>query len=211
MVVSSTNADSLYSFYSAAQTQDMGFYADERVLDILKAFYSDWAFKRKTVKGLPFFSQLYTAYPLLKNRSENVSEKYRRAFSGQRKHMRNEGFVAVISEKDEDLFEEFADSNPILIYSMWPGYINEEIGKEAYCERLAGFCKRHNAINIHVGGHAYPDLIASVIECTNPMESVIPIHTDNPEGFLEFSPFAVSTPSLMAMNLTSCIGKNISE
>ena len=30
-------------------------------------------------------------------------------------------------------------------------------------------------------------------------------------GANSFSPFAVSTPSLMAMNLTSCMGKKISE
>lgn len=186
LVISSTNADSLYSFYSAAKTHGMGFYADDRVLDLLKAFYTDWAFKRISVRGIPFFPNLLTSYPLLKkSKNENVSEKYLRAFSGQRKHMRNEGFVAVVSYKDEEILEEFADLNPILIYSMWPGYINEEVGKDAYSPELAAFCKRHNAINMHVGGHAYPDLIAAVIEATAPMESIIPIHTDNPEGFLD--------------------------
>ena len=179
LVISSSNADSLLSFYRAAKANGMGFYANEYVLKQLETFEE---LSRKSDD--PYcFSQ---SWPILKrNNSKNVSKKYQRSFAGQRRHMRNEGFVTVISDKDEDLWKEFEDLDPILIYSMWDGYVDEELGGDAYSASLADFCHKHDARHIHVGGHASPNLIAAVIECTNPMESVIPLHTDNPEGFLE--------------------------
>ncbi len=179
LVITSTNADSQLTFYRAAVRNGMGFYTSGYGLDQLAVFgefskeYED-----------PYNFNL--SWPVLKkNESDNVSAKYKRAFAGQREHMRNEGFVAVVTERDEDLFEEFADVDPILIYSMWRGYIDEEIGKDAYSPQLDEFCRRHDAMHFHMSGHATPGLIASVIECTDPVEEIIPIHTGCPEGFLE--------------------------
>ncbi len=179
LVISACNADSVLSFYRAAIANGMRFYANEYVLDQLMVFG-----KYSKESADPYNYNL--SWPLLKrNNSDAVSDKYKRGFAGQRKHMRNEGFVAVVTEKDEALFDEFSDLSPMLIYSMWDGYIDEELGGEAYSPELADFCKKHEAVHIHVGGHAHPDLIASVIETANPNEAIIPMHTDNPEGFFE--------------------------
>ena len=60
---------------------------------------------------------------------------------------------------------------------MWKGYIDKRIGKEAYNPELAEFCKRHNAIDMHTSGHAYPEMIEAVINAVDPGEVKI-IHTD---------------------------------
>lgn len=179
MVISSSNADSLLSFYRAATVNGMSFYANEYVLGQLGVFE-----ELSRESDAPYcFSQ---SWPILRrNDSDNVSKKYKRSFEGQRRHMRDEGFVMVVSDKDEDLWDEFSDLAPILIYSMWDGYIDEELGGDAYSASLADFCRRHDAKHIHVGGHASRNLIASVIEAADPSENIIPMHTDNPEGFLE--------------------------
>ncbi len=179
LVISSTNADSLLSFYRAATANKMGFYAKESVLDQLRVFGD---YSREWEEPYDFS----LTWPILKkNESERASSKYKRAFAGQRKHMREEGFVVIVSEKDEDLLKEFSDLDTMLIYSMWDGYIDEEIGGDAYSADLANFCLRHKAEKIHVGGHAYPGLISEVIKSANPIEEIIPIHTDNLIGFLD--------------------------
>lgn len=179
LVISACNADSVLSFYRAAVANGMRFYANEYVLDQLMVF-------GEFSKGSEDPYNYNLSWPLLKkNESGYVSEKYKRGIAGQRKHMRNDGFVAVVTEKDEALLDEFADLSPMLIYSMWGGYIDEELGGEAYSPDLADFCKRHDAVHVHVGGHAHPDLIASVIETAAPNEAIIPMHTENPERFFD--------------------------
>ena len=179
--ISSTNADSLLSFYRAARVNGMGFYAPDHVLEQMKLF--------EEMSESSYFSYCYTpSWPLLhRNESENTCEKYKRAFTAQRCHMREEGFVAVVSEYDEDLFEEFADLDPILIYSMWGGYIDKELGGDAYNEKLAEFCERHNAMKIHTCGHATPRLIEEVIRCASPTQAIIPIHTCKEEAFRDLA------------------------
>lgn len=176
--ISSTNADSLLSFYRAARANGMGFYAARHVLDQMKVF-------NEMSRSSDLVYDFSSSWPVLRrNDSADTSEKYRRSFAGQRQHMRKEGFVTVVSEYDEDLFEEFSDLEPVLIFSMWEGYINKEIGGDAYNERLADFCSRHNAMRIRTGGHAHPRFIAKVIECVDPVEAVIPMHTSDPAAFL---------------------------
>ena len=181
LVISSSNADSLLSFYRAATANGMGFYAGEGMLDQLKIF-------SRFSAGWDEPYEFDHTWPILKkNDNANVSDKYKRAYAGQRRHMKEEGFVVVVSEKDEDLLEEFSDLDTMLIYSMWSGYINKEAGGEAYNAGLAQFCSRHDAKQIHVSGHAFPSLISEVIQSADPREMIIPIHTDNPLGFLDLS------------------------
>lgn len=168
--ISSTNADSLATFYHAARTNGMGFYANKYVLKHLDVFtkagsqYTDfYDFRDKW--EIPFIP------------NDNTSKENRQKLNAKIKHMRKDGFVMVVSEHYDKIMEEFADLDPILIYSMWKGYIDKKIGKEAYNPELAEFCKRHNAIDMHTSGHAYPEMIEAVIKAVEPDEVKI-IHTD---------------------------------
>ena len=87
--------------------------------------------------------------------------------------------------------ERFKDKNPIVIYSMWDGYINKEKGKTAYNEEWAKFFKPYQDNkqykDLHTSGHATAIMITEVIKAVDPQEEIIPMHTENVEGFRELN------------------------
>lgn len=97
--------------------------------------------------------------------------------------MRKNGFVTVIKgePKYEKWVERFADLKPIVIYSMWKGYLDSE--QKAYDKRLHDFVQKYDAIPMHTSGHAPAEVIEEVINRVSPREAIIPIHTENREGF----------------------------
>lgn len=175
--ISSTNADSLASFYHAARENGMGFYANQYVLDQLDTF-------SEVGRKYTGYYDFKVKWKIRSKPAPNASEEYKHSYNEQRRHMREDGFVMVVSEygRYDDIMEELSDLNPIMIYSLWKGYIDESIGKGAYNKQLADFCKRHNAIDMHTGGHAYPEMIEAVIREVDAGE-VIPIHTENAAAF----------------------------
>lgn len=170
--ISSTNVDSLATFYHAAKANGMGFYANKYVLSQLDTF-------AEAGKKYTEFYDFSEKWPILSKPKNNASDSYLRSFNGQRKHMREEGFVMIVSEYEyyEDIMKEFADLNPIMIYSLWKGYIDEEVGKGAYNAKLAEFCKKYKAIDMHTSGHAYPEMIQAIIDVVDANE-VQYIHTE---------------------------------
>lgn len=170
---SSTNVDSLATFYHAARENGMGFYANRYVLKQLEIF-------SEAGKKYTEFYDFKDVYPILFTKDEkSISEKYKHSYYWQRKHMREEGFVILLSEYEcyDELIKEFSDLDTIFLYSLWKGYIDKEIGKGAYNEKLADFCKRHNAIEMHTSGHAYPEFIEQVKETVG-AEEIITIHME---------------------------------
>lgn len=171
--ISSTNVDSLATFYHAAEKNGMGFYCNNYVLEQLKMFSEEG-------KKYTDFYDFKEVWPILfTNESENVSDKYKRGYEGQRKHMREEGFVILVSEYDcyDALINEFKDLPTIFLYSLWAGYIDKDKGRNAYNPELAAFCEKHYAVPMHTSGHAYPEFIKQVIDTVEP-EQVITIHTE---------------------------------
>ena len=177
--ISSTNVDSLATFYHAAKHNGMGFYGNKYVLKQLETF------SREGKKYTDFYA-FDEVWPILPKPSDNASESYLRSYRGQRSHMINEGFVMLVSEHEyyEEIMDEFEELNPVLIYSMWSGYINKEIGGNAYQEKLANFCNKYGYKELHTSGHAFPGMINAVIETVYAQE-IIPIHTENAAAFME--------------------------
>ncbi len=175
--ISSTNVDSLATFYHATKSNGIGFYANKYVLSQLDIF-------AEAGKKYTNFYDFSEKWPILSKPKNNASDSCLRSYNGQSKHMREEGFVMIVSEYEyyEDIMEEFADLDPIMIYSLWKGYIDEKVGKGAYNAKLAEFCKKYNAIDMHTSGHAYPEMIKAVIKEVNADEVVI-IHTENMKIF----------------------------
>ena len=171
--ISSTNVDSLATFYHAARENGMGFYANRYVLNQLETF-------SEAGKKYTEFYDFKEVWPIIFTNTEDMNNsKYKRGYEGQRRHMREKGFVILVSEYDnyDKLIEEFSDLPTIFLYSLWDGYITKEKGKGAYNEKLAKFCEKHNAIPMHTSGHAYPEFIEqvkSVVEANK----VIAIHTE---------------------------------
>jgi ribonuclease J len=99
--------------------------------------------------------------------------------------MRKKGFVAVIKGEPgyEKWIERFGDLNPVVVYSMWEGYV--EPGNEAFDKGLYDFVEKYHGICMHTSGHAPAEVIGEVIRRVCPMEAVIPIHMENGNGFGE--------------------------
>ena len=175
--VSSTNVDTLASFYQAAKDNGMTMYANSCILKQFRVYrtagrkHNTWMYNFYNAKRMPFISD---------SEGADNTETYRIL-----DEMRKNGFVAIVSEYDhyERVMDELSDVNPEMIYSMWKGYIDPT--KAAYDEDLANFCKKYHAFTKHTSGHAYPEFIAQVITAVNPTQMIWPIHTENAKGFMD--------------------------
>lgn len=172
LICSSTNLDSLASFYHAAASYGMGMYGNFYVYSQLKTF-------RETAgKATPFYDFKY-AY----------EARFDFVLPGlgmtQEEFMRKKGFVAVIKGEPEyeKWIERFGDLNPVVVYSMWEGYV--EPGNEAFDKGLYDFVEKYHGICMHTSGHAPAEVIGEVIRRVCPREAVIPIHMENGNGFGE--------------------------
>lgn len=174
--VSSTNVDTIASFYQAAKANGMTMYANRYILKQFRVYRAS---------GRKHGTNMYDFYdtkqiPFISDKEGDNTEAYKTL-----EEMRKNGFIAIVSEYDhyERIMDELADINPELIYSMWKGYINPE--RDSYNEALATFCDKYHAIYKHTSGHAYPELIAEVINTVNPTQMIWPIHTENAKGFMK--------------------------
>lgn len=171
LICSSTNLDSLASFYQAGAFYGMGMYGNSYVYSQLKTF-------RETAgRATPLYDFKY-AYEV----------RFNYVLPGvgmtQEEWMRKNGFVTVIKGEPgyEKWMERFADLKPIVIYSMWKGYLDPE--QKAYDKKLHDFVRKYHAIPMHTSGHAPAEVTQEVINRVSPREAIIPIHTENREGFL---------------------------
>ena len=55
--------------------------------------------------------------------------------------------------------------------------------QKAYGKELHEFVRRYHAVPMHTSGHAPAGVIEEVINRVSPREAIIPIHTENREGF----------------------------
>ncbi len=159
VICASTNIDRIAAFCSAVPR---GKYClcdkyQKDLLDLVKNYSSKYS-------SLYEFEKMLTYSP-------NLNEK-----------IEKQGFCMFVrlgSKKFNDILEKFKNKEPLLIYSMWSGYLdnNEEMQKQ-----LAGY----NLVRLHTSGHADVPSISSVIKATNP-DKVIPIHTSSPDLFSDIS------------------------
>lgn len=175
--VSSTNVDTLASFYQAAKANGMTMYANSYILKQFRVYRAAGRKHGTTMYNFWDAQQM----PFISDRENGDNMESYRILDD----MRKDGFVAIVSEYDhyERVMDELSDVNPKMIYSMWDGYINPRKG--AYDEKLANFCKKYHAFSKHTSGHAYPEFISKVITAVNPTQIIWPIHTENAEGFMD--------------------------
>lgn len=182
LICSSTNMESLASFYWATVKSSEGgkkkpFIVNSYVKKQLELFTKEvgekedyWQFK--------FY------------RSYSIQEKLQYQLSNgktQKQHMIDEGFTMLVGtgEYYRELMEQFRYLNPVVIYSMWDGYLKE--GENYSNEELIALEKswHEQFIHLHTSGHATAETIAEVMKVVNPREAIVPIHTENAKGFLE--------------------------
>ncbi len=178
LICSSTNLDSLWSFYKAAEHNGMRFYSNSYVYKQLLTF------KKYAGGKARYLYQFKSIYPV------NFNKYLDKANMSQEEFMRDKGFVILIKDGEgyKKWIEKFDDLNPKLIYSMWDGYLKQE--SSAYNAALDEFLnpfKSDQLLKLHTSGHASVKCIENVISMINPQNAIIPIHTENSEGFDELN------------------------
>ena len=175
LICSSTNLDSLASFYQAWK----------KVNAPRRAYF--YTYSKYFAKQLQTFSKTAGNFSGL-YRFENVYPMDLK----QKERMQKNGFLAVV--KPQKAFEKYVDAfaedveKPVIIYSMWEGYLNP--GHLAYNKEWDEFLKEQErkgirVIRLHTSGHASAGAIAELIQAVRPRKAILPMHTENRAGFYE--------------------------
>ena len=196
LICSSTNLDSLASFYQAAQMAGTPF---GRYLYTYSAYLAKQLKTFSETAGE--FSEVYQFQNVhtLDLDKKLKTKKWSKALT-QKELMEYTGFLAII--KPEEFCEKYVDAfataykegklteMPVIIYSMWDGYIQPD--NKAKKQSWITFLDRQKAKGIevkhlHTSGHATAEMIETFISQVNPQEEIIPIHTECKEAFLDLN------------------------
>ena len=98
------------------------------------------------------------------------------------KYYMDHGFVSLVrgTENFISQIKEFPKDYVRIIYSMWTGYIEENLALKTLLETYPTYL-------CHASGHVSKDDLIKFIELVNP-DAIIPVHTDNPERLEELVP-----------------------
>ena len=111
------------------------------------------------------FSQLYQ-FPKMLTYSDTLLNK-----------MEKQGFCMFIrigNYLSNKLLERFEDKNPLIVYSMWSGYLDDD--------RIKNAVDGYRMEKLHTSGHSDMETIEKVVEIVKP-SIIIPIHTETPNNF----------------------------
>ncbi len=194
LICSSTNVDSLASFYQAAQMAGGRPYG--RWMYVYSNYFREQL--RLYTKTAGTFSTVYRFGKVGLLKEMGVARKNDRMETAmtQQELMERFGFLAVI--KPADFCEEYIDmfmeayhagrikQKPVIIYSMWEGYI--EPGNKAENKEWTEFLSRQEQKGIkvermHTSGHATPRMLADVIKAVDPADAIYPMHTECADDF----------------------------
>ena len=172
LICSSTNVESLASFHNAALHLGRPFLVNRYVYEQL-LLYREYAgaenYKLSFRKSYPF---------------EPVDQFNPKLGKTQLDYIREKGFVMLVGtgEAYTERMKDFRQDNPLLIYSMWNGYLRKENG--AYNPKLRElYDKWPRHLDLHTSGHACKEDIEEMIRIVRPTEAIIPIHTEKKELF----------------------------
>lgn len=174
LICSSTNVESLASFANAAMYLGRAFYVNYYVFEQIKLY-------RETAgENDPAF-KFWKTYPF-----ENMNKYNPKLRMKQPEFMKKNGFLMLIGTSDayRKRIEFFKEQDPLLIYSMWGGYIKKDA--DTYDEKLGALYHGWNPdrrVDLHTSGHATADDIRRMILTVKPQKYILPIHTEKPEMF----------------------------
>ena len=91
------------------------------------------------------------------------------------KYYMDHGFVSLVRGTENFIshIKEFPKDDVRIIYSMWTGYIEDNLVLKTLLETYPTYI-------CHASGHVSKDDLTKFIELVNP-HAIIPVHTDNPE------------------------------
>ena len=174
LVCSSTNVESLASFANAAMYLGRAFYVNYYV-------YEQVLLYRETAGADNPAFRFWKTYKF-----ESMKKYNPKLGMTQPEFMRENGFLMLIGSSPayEKRIRKFKDDNPLLIYSMWGGYVKKDA--DTYDEdlgRLYYNWPEGRREDLHTSGHATADDIQRMILTVKPQKHILPIHTEHPEMF----------------------------
>ncbi len=193
LICSSTNMESLASFYYATirSGYDNGnprtgredwkpaFIVDSYLKEQIDVFSEEYG-KNRNRKEFNF-RRTYTVKEYLDGYIDKNKE------IKQIEYMEQNGFLMRVNtgKYSRMLMEKLRYLNPIIIYSMWDGYLDKD--KDYRNDKLIEMKEAWPGafISLHTSGHASVELLTEVINIVNPREKIIPVHTENAKGFFE--------------------------
>ncbi len=194
LICSSTNMESLASFANAAKDikDEEGkirkFYVNSYVMEQLE-LYRESAGKDKETGKINWDFTFFNA-----NALEGMNFWNPKLNMTQMEYMEKHGFVMLIgtSEGYMKRIKYFKDKgyDPLLIYSMWDGYVNKDEYPSTYDVKLGGLYHGWNkgrVSDLHTSGHATAEDIRKMILTVRPTKYIIPIHTENAGKFHELN------------------------
>lgn len=156
---SSTNIDRLAAFHAAVPS---GKYCicdryQKKIVEVVK-------------EKSQHYSELY-AFNKMLFYSKNLEQK-----------LEDRGFVMFVRLGNpifERIMEKYKGKNPLLIYSMWHGYIEQQ-------PKIKNAMDTYRSIEMHTSGHADFESTKELIAMLYP-KYIIPIHTENASAFSSIS------------------------
>ena len=176
LICSSTNVESLASFANAAMKLGRAFYVNNYVYEQIKLY-------RNTAGRKDDRLEFWKTYEFESMTAYNPKLKMT-----QPEYMIENGFLMLIGTSDayKKRMDYFKDHNPLLIYSMWDGYVDKT--KDTYDKKLGKLYHGWNTerrCDLHTSGHATAEDIRRMILTVKPQKALVPIHTENPEVIKE--------------------------
>ena len=173
--LSSTNIDRLFGLYHAALKAHLPFYVDayqKRIMDIVAGRDNIWGKSRlyKYVEGRE---------PIVLQRDGadfRVADKFR-------DFLEEHGFVMIARANDrfDKLLSKIPQNGRKTFLSMWDGYLDRS--KAAYNPALAQSIGTDYEY-LHTSGHCDMVSLDRLLDMLKP-KAIIPIHTDNPQRFVD--------------------------
>lgn len=200
VLVSSTNLDSIMEFYHAIPN-NRAFVCDAYQAEIMKIAMDDKGYYYKEYRS-EYLGEIKRPIYLLGDMGEfcNTQGYYKADI----KRMKEKGFVMFVRananptvEKGrfEKVLDCFVKDDPLIIYSMWEGYLQEKHKDENLIKFIGDYRKEH----LHTSGHAYVDTIKKVIEMVNP-KTIIPMHTECADEFMNIEEFSNYSGRIKVLN-----------
>lgn len=92
------------------------------------------------------------------------------------------------------------EEKPILIYSMWDGYINRaDTQKEDYIQLQKRFAE---IVPLHTSGHVTMNVLRDICELTNPRLAILPIHKEKNTDFTSIGISSKLQEKIITVNYT---------
>ena len=170
IVQSATNYDRLVTFYRACKKTKTPLLLSPINIQVVR--YNDNAINPKD------YEYAYEYFPTKRSPAEHDLEKrkYGDKLIGREQIAALDRFAMVVNMRSEGYLQKLSEardlSDAVLIYSMWPGYKQEE---EAFFQKLRDL--GITVVDLHASGHADNGAIQALIERTHPKE-ITYVHTE---------------------------------